>query len=113
MPPNPRAAFKAFALARAAGLPIVFDVDYRPYSWPSAQVAEDVLSRADAPADVIVGIDGGFGVMAGGLEKGREKARDLAAATAALAIYKMGEKGAVTFYRGEEIRTGIYSVPAM
>jgi 5-dehydro-2-deoxygluconokinase len=33
--PSRSAAFRAFELARAAGLPIIFDVDYRPYSWPS------------------------------------------------------------------------------
>ena len=31
---------------RKAGLPIIFDIDYRPYSWPSPEVAADVLSRA-------------------------------------------------------------------
>jgi 5-dehydro-2-deoxygluconokinase len=30
------ATFRAFDLARAAGLPLIFDIDYRPYSWPSA-----------------------------------------------------------------------------
>jgi 5-dehydro-2-deoxygluconokinase len=34
--PSRSAAFRAFDLARAAGLPLIFDVDYRPYSWPSA-----------------------------------------------------------------------------
>ncbi|MCB1447159.1 MAG: permease, partial [Rhizobiaceae bacterium] len=31
--PSRSAAFKAFDLARAAGVPLIFDVDYRPYSW--------------------------------------------------------------------------------
>jgi 5-dehydro-2-deoxygluconokinase len=48
--PSRSASFRAFELARAAGLPIIFDVDYRPYSWPSPQVAEEVLSRAGAMA---------------------------------------------------------------
>jgi 5-dehydro-2-deoxygluconokinase len=38
----------AFDLAKAAGLPIIFDVDYRPYSWPSPQVASEVLSCSGA-----------------------------------------------------------------
>jgi len=62
--PSRSAAFKAFDLARKAGLPIIFDVDYRPYSWPSPAVAADVLSRAGAMADVIVGNDEEFGFMA-------------------------------------------------
>ncbi|MEM9199470.1 MAG: PfkB family carbohydrate kinase, partial [Pseudomonadota bacterium] len=59
--PSRSAAFRAFELAREAGLPIIFDIDYRPYSWPSPQVAEDVLSRAGEMADMIVGNDEEFG----------------------------------------------------
>jgi len=111
--PSRSATFAAFDLAKKAGLPIIFDIDYRPYSWPSANVAEDVLSRAGAMSDVIVGNDEEFGFMAGGVEKGLAKARDLANTTATIVIYKMGEKGAVTFANGEEIRTGIYPVEAL
>ncbi len=111
--PSRSAAFRAFEMARAAGLPIIFDIDYRPYSWPSAQVAADVLSRAGALSDVIVGNDEEFGFMAGGIDKGRQKARDLAAATADIVIYKMGEKGAITLHAGRETRTGIYAVDAL
>jgi len=108
--PSRAATFRAFDNAKAAGLPVIFDIDYRPYSWPSAEVASDVLSRAGAASDVIVGNDEEFGFMAGGIDKGLQKARELAATTATLVIYKMGEGGAITFYNGEEIRTGIYPV---
>lgn len=111
--PSRSAAFHAFERARAAGLPIVFDIDYRPYSWPSARIAEEVLSRAGDMADVIVGNDEEFGMMAGGIDKGLEKARALASGSASIVIYKMGEKGAVTFCDGRQIRTGIYPVTAL
>lgn len=111
--PSRSATFAAFALAKAAGLPIIFDVDYRPYSWPSPAVAEDVLSQAGALSDVIVGNDEEFGFMAGGIEKGLEKARALAATTATIVVYKMGEHGAVTITKDGEIRTGIYPVKAL
>ncbi|WP_108815772.1 PfkB family carbohydrate kinase [Loktanella sp. Alg231-35] len=111
--PSRSATFDAFARAKAAGLPIIFDVDYRPYSWPSPQVAEDVLSRAAAQSDMIVGNDEEFGFMAGGIDKGLAKARALAADTATIVVYKMGEKGAVTFAGGEEIHTGIWPVEAL
>ncbi|WP_022702601.1 5-dehydro-2-deoxygluconokinase [Pseudorhodobacter ferrugineus] len=110
--PSRTAAFRAFELARAAGLPIIFDVDYRPYSWPSPQVAADVLSRAGAMSDVIVGNDDEFGFMAGGKDRGLAKARDLAK-TAAIVVYKMGEFGAITFAENAEIKTGIYPVSAL
>jgi len=111
--PSRSATFHAFELARAANLPIIFDVDYRPYSWPSPKVAEEVLSRAAAQCDMIVGNDEEFGFMAGGIEKGLAMARHLAETTASLVIYKRGEHGAITFAGGEEIRTGIYLVDAL
>lgn len=111
--PSRAASFEAFRLARAAGLPVIFDVDYRPYSWPSAQVAEEVLSKAAAMSDVIIGNDEEFGFMAGGVEHGLQKARDLAASSAAIVVYKMGEAGAITITPNGETRTGIYRVDAL
>ncbi|WP_298914383.1 5-dehydro-2-deoxygluconokinase [uncultured Roseobacter sp.] len=110
--PSRAAAFRAFELARAAGLPIIFDVDYRPYSWPSPKVAEEVLSRAGEMADIIVGNDEEFGFMAGHIDKGLAKARALAT-SAQIVIYKKGPEGAVTFANGEEIATGIYPAEAI
>ena len=111
--PSRTATFRAFELAKAAGLPIIFDVDYRPYSWPSPEVAAEVLSRAAEASDMIVGNDEEFGFMAGGMDKGQAKARALSETTAEIVIYKMGEKGAVTYAAGQEISTGIYPVTAV
>jgi len=110
--PSRSATFRAFDNAKAACLPVIFDIDYRPYSWPSAEVAAEVLSRAGDASDLIVGNDEEFGFMAGGIEKGLDKARELAA-SGKLVIYKMGQEGAITLSAGEEIRTGIYPVTAV
>lgn len=111
--PSRTATFRAFELARDAGIPIIFDVDYRPYSWPSAAVAQEVLSKAGDMADVIVGNDEEFGFMAGGIAHGLNKARALASTSAAIVVYKMGAEGAITFADDQEIRTGIYPVKAV
>ncbi|KZM50799.1 5-dehydro-2-deoxygluconokinase [Labrenzia sp. OB1] len=111
--PSRSATFHAFDAARAAGLPLIFDVDYRPYSWPSAEVAADVYSRAAAMCDIIVGNDVEFGFMAGDYDKGLDKARDLVATTARIVVYKMGEEGAITLTPEGEFRTGIYPVTAL
>ncbi|MFN4131091.1 MAG: 5-dehydro-2-deoxygluconokinase [Paracoccaceae bacterium] len=111
--PSRSAAFCAFDLARAAGLPLIFDVDYRPYSWPSAAVAAEVYSRAGAMCDVIVGNDVEFGFMAGHPDRGLEKARSLIAQGAQIVIYKMGEKGAVTITADGTFATGIYPTHAL
>lgn len=111
--PSRSAAFRAFELAKAAGLTIIFDVDYRPYSWPTPQVAQEVLSQAGALSDVIIGNDEEFGFMAGDYAQGEAKARALAQTSAALVVYKQGPEGSITFYAGEEIRTGIFPVEAL
>jgi len=110
--PSRGSTFRAFANARRAGLPVIFDIDYRPYSWPSAELASEVLLRAGEESDLIVGNDEEFGFMAGGIDKGLEKARELAA-RGKMVIYKMGQKGAITLSAGEELRTGIYPVTAV
>ena len=109
--PSRSAAFRAIELGRAAGLPIIFDVDYRPYSWPSADVASDVLTRAAEASDMIVGNDEEFGFVAGAYDKGLDCARALS--KACTIIYKMGGDGAITFHEGQEIRTGIFPVDAL
>lgn len=110
--PSRSSTFRAFENARAANMPVIFDIDYRPYSWPSPEVAADVLSRAGEASDLIVGNDEEFGFMAGGIEKGLDKARELAA-SGKLVIYKMGQDGAITLSGDEEIRTGIFPVTAV
>ena len=111
--PSRDATFRAFENARAQGIPVIFDIDYRPYSWPSPQVASEVLSRAGEESDMIVGNDEEFGFMAGGIDKGLNKARDLASEGNRLIIYKMGEEGAITLYNNEEIKTGIFPTQAV
>lgn len=111
--PSRSAAFHAFDLAKAAGLPLIFDIDYRPYSWPSPEIAAEVYSRAGALCDVIVGNDVEFGFMAGSYERGLDKARELVANGAQMAVYKMGEQGAITITPEGEIATGIYRTEAL
>ena len=112
-PSRESSAFTAFDKARDVGLPLIFDVDYRPYSWKSAEEASEVYSRAAGYCDVIVGNDDEFGFMAGSHEKGLDKAKALVAEGATIVVYKMGEHGAITLTRDDEIRTGIYPVEAL
>lgn len=111
--PSRSAAFSGFERAKAAGLPLIFDIDYRPYSWPSPEVAAEVYSRAGSMCDVIVGNDVEFGFMAGDYDKGLDKARALVADGAKAAVYKMGEKGAITITAEDEVQTGIYRTQAL
>ncbi len=107
--PSRSAVFAAIEAAKAAGLPVIFDVDYRPYSWPSPEVASEMLTRVADQSDLIVGNDEEFDFMSGAPGAGLAKAESLAG-PGRIIVYKMGGDGAVTFANGEKIHTGIYSV---
>ncbi|SMY07619.1 5-dehydro-2-deoxygluconokinase [Flavimaricola marinus] len=111
--PSRTAAFRAFDLAKAAGRPIIFDIDYRPYSWTSPKDAESTYARAAEMADIIVGNDLEFGFLAGDYEKGLDAARALARHSDRIVVYKMGENGAITLAGDDEFRTGIYRTEAL
>ena len=111
--PSRGAVIHAFDLARAAGVPVILDVDYRPYSWPSVDVAAATYRHAAGLCDVVIGNDVEFGVMAGSVAAGLALARELAARSAQIVVYKRGEDGAVTFGGGVEHRTGVYPVTAL
>jgi 5-dehydro-2-deoxygluconokinase len=111
--PSRSATFHAFERANAVGLPVIFDVDYRPYTWASAQEASDVYSRAAALCDIVIGNDVEFDFMAGTEGQGLGKARSLIDEGAQIVIYKMGELGAITITPEGETRTGIYETQAL
>lgn len=111
--PSRSAALRALELARGAGLPLILDLDYRPYSWTSADEAAAICGRAAAMCDIVVGNDVEFGILAGPDGSGLDCARALIAGGAGIVIYKMGEKGAVTLTPDGEYRTGIYPTEAL
>jgi 5-dehydro-2-deoxygluconokinase len=104
--PSRSAAFKAMALATKAGLQIILDVDYRPYSWTSAEEAKSACLKAARLSTIVIGNDDEYAVMGGGLELAKSL-------EAEIVIYKMGEKGSVTFTRNESFETGIFKVKAL
>lgn len=75
--PSRAAAFRAFELAKEAGIPLIFDVDYRPYSWVSPEDAAQTYSMAAELCDIIIGNDVEFGFMVGDYASGLGKAREL------------------------------------
>ena len=108
--PSRSAAFTAIERARNAGVPVVFDVDYRPYSWPSSAFARDVLWRAVEASSLVVGNDEEWDWLAGGEPTYQsETQRDFSAAverakTAArdrIVIFKRGPAGSTTFGHDE------------
>ena len=111
--PSRSAVFRAVERARQSGIPVIMDLDYRAYSWSAPDLAARTCARAAALCDIVVGNDEEFDVLAGGGARGDDVARQLAATTAAIVIYKMGARGSVTFHAGQVHRIGIYPVTAL
>lgn len=111
--PSRAAGFRAMEQAQAAGIPVIFDIDYRPYSWTSPELAAQVLTRAGDLSDIIIGNDVEFDFMAGKAGAGLEFARALGQSSTKIIVYKMGELGALTFTNGTELSTGIFAVQAL
>lgn len=106
--PSREACFAAAERARAAGAAVIFDVDHRPYSWPSGGEAAKICRRFASASDLIVGNDDEFAVMAEGGD-GEALARGLADKAEAV-VYKMGARGARTFSGGRAIETRVFPV---
>lgn len=109
--PSRTATLSAMRQAREASVPVILDVDYRPYSWVSAVDATATCLKAAEASDMVVGNDVEWDVLAGG-SGGLSLAGDLAAGRAA-AIYKMGEKGSISLAGGARFETPIYRVTAL
>ena len=109
--PSRSATLKGMALARAVGLNIILDVDYRPYSWTSAEEASAIGLQAVNLSDLIVGNDVEFDVLADGVS-GQVEAEKIAQQGKTV-VYKMGEKGAVTYQRNLKFETPIFPVNAL
>ncbi len=53
--PSREAALKATLLAKKNGLPVIFDIDYRPYSWKNMDEISVYCALAAEKADLILG----------------------------------------------------------
>lgn len=107
------ATMMALARARAARVVTVLDIDYRPYSWENQDAARGAKLAAARLSDIVVGNDVEFGLLAGNPDDGLATARSLVAGGVQIAVYKMGERGAVTVTREGEFATGIYRTTAL
>jgi 5-dehydro-2-deoxygluconokinase len=110
--PSRSATFHAMQLAKKAGLVLVIDVDYRPYSWASKAEAQAVCMKAAELCDIVIANDEEFAVLAGTTD-GLACAEKLAADHNALVVYKMGAEGCITFSSGQRIETPIFKVTAL
>ena len=110
--PSRSAVFYAIEKAKKSNIPIILDIDYRPYTWTSPKEASEVYMSASKSCDILIGNDDEFGVLANNFEKGMKVAKELSSEVS-IVIYKKGEKGSVTFCDNKEINKGIFPVKAL
>lgn len=53
--PSREAALKALALAKKNGIPVIFDIDFRPYNWKSADETAIYYSTVAKDSDIVIG----------------------------------------------------------
>ena len=68
-------------------IPIIIDIDYRPYNWESDEVKSEVYKKALAKIDIIIGNDLEFNI-ADNPDTGLELANQLIKNKPSIIIYK-------------------------
>ncbi len=109
--PTRAAHLLALEKAKRANVLSVIDLDFRPTAWTSREDAREVLRDAATRADIVIGNDEEFAVLAG--NDGLLFAESLSSSTAKIVIYKMGEHGAITFANGTKTKSNIFPVTPM
>lgn len=111
--PSRSAALHAIELARAAGTFSILDVDHRPVSWPSAEEAARIYTKAANLCDAVVGNDEEFAVVAGNAAHAMSAATRLVQEGRRFAIFKRGSSGSLTITAQQSFNTGIFRVNAI
>lgn len=111
--PSRSAAASAIALARAAGVFSILDLDYRPVSSTSVADTRRVLAEAAGRCDAVVGNMEEFAVLAASPDDGLEVAGELLRNSCQFVVFKKGAGGSFTMTRDGTFDTGIFAVDAM
>ena len=107
--PSRSAVLYALKLAKEKKIPVIMDIDYRPYTWESEDKAKEIYNLAGDYCSGIIGNDDEFAILSGNYDEGLSYAKKISR-NCDLVIYKMGEKGSITFANNEEIQRGIFPV---
>ena len=111
--PSRSAVLKAIEFAKMTKIPVILDIDYRPYSWESAKEAVEVYQDVASKSDILVGNDDEFGVIAGHYSDGLNLAKKYVDDENKIVVYKLGPKGSLTYdTNGQCNQLGIFTTDA-
>lgn len=111
--PSREAALKAVSLARRHGTAVIFDIDYRPYSWKNADEIALYYSAVARNSDILLGSREEFDLMQAIDAPGLDDAATAAlwhAHGAKIVVIKHGKEGS-TAYAADGHRYGVKPFP--
>src|SRR5262249_51952553 len=108
--PSRSAVMKALAAARVGKTFSVLDIDYRAYSWASAQQAASIYAKAARCCDAVIGNEDEFSLIAGDGCEVSATAERLIKNGCAFVILKKGVHDSVTFTPKITFETGTFPV---
>jgi 5-dehydro-2-deoxygluconokinase len=110
--PSRSATLAMMSAAAAAGTRVIFDLDYRAYSWRSQDETVAIYGQAIDVSHVVVGNEEEFSVLSANHD-GRDAAEAIAAGRGREVILKLGEHGSDFFAAADRFHTPVFPVKPM
>jgi 5-dehydro-2-deoxygluconokinase len=110
--PSREAVFYASQKASISNIPLIIDLDYRPYNWESDQMKSEIYQKIMSEMDIIIGNDLEFNI-ADNSSDGFHLTKNFIEKKPSIIIYKMGERGSKVFTKEKEFEFGIFKVDAI
>ncbi|WP_205703340.1 5-dehydro-2-deoxygluconokinase [Jeotgalibacillus sp. S-D1] len=113
--PSREAALHAVDVARKNGVEVIFELDYRPYTWKTKEEISIYMTTVARMADIVIGTRDEFDIMQGNESVNDEAtAKELLAYSPGLIVIKHGVKGSRAFTKdGEVIEGTIYKTKVL
>lgn len=115
--PSREAALKAVSLAKKNKVPVIFDIDYRAYSWKNMDEVAIYYSTVAAQADIILGSREEYDLTENLIAPGRsdeETAKEWCKKGARIVVIKHGKEGSTAYaYDGNSYSIKPFPVKAL
>ncbi|MCY8641930.1 5-dehydro-2-deoxygluconokinase [Bacillus haynesii] len=113
--PSREAVLKAVQLAKKHQVKVVFELDYRPYTWASAEETAVYYTLVAEQSDIVIGTRDEFDVMENkNSGSNEESVQHLFAHSADLVVIKHGVKGSYAYSKsGDVFRAKAYKTKVL
>ncbi|WP_265457049.1 5-dehydro-2-deoxygluconokinase [Enterococcus sp. HY326] len=113
--PSREAVLKAVAFAKKNGTKVIFELDYRPYTWKSAEETSVYYSIVAKQADIVIGTRDEFDVMENLIDGDNQKTvNELFKFEPELIVIKHGVEGSYAYQKdGSVIKGNAYKAKVL